>query len=254
MKKFWEFFQWLLLIGFIIAIAFILNSYRYLIYALIVASVLYFLLRKIIAIRLSKQTGSRNVQYSINGKPLTLRMRKLTTFVVLLLLVYIMVVSVFSVSPGLERKEFMLTHPNWVAVTPSIRNLSADIQRGKTKYAYINLEYQFTAGGDAYTQKIHKAEKQYSFFPIIGQGAFEAMRIELLTRAKKKNVDQEYILFYNPQDPEQQQFFLANDSFYLQRSLLCDILFVYGVLFLAIVIIMLLFKISSTRRMKNQIR
>lgn len=243
MKKFREFFQWLLLVGFVIAIVFILNSYRYLIYALLGTSVLYFLLSKIIASRLSQQNGNRKVQYSINGKPLTFRMRKLTTFVVLLLLVYIMVVSVFSVSPGLERKEFILTHPNWVAVTPSIRNLSADIQRGKTKYAYVDLEYQFTAGGDAYTQKIHKAEKQYSFFPIIGRGAFEAMRIELLTRARKKNIDQEYVLFYNPQDPEQQQFFLANDSFYLQRSLLCDILFVYGVLFIIIVIVALSFRI-----------
>lgn len=172
-----------------------------------------------------------------------MQMSKLTTFVVLLVGVYVVLVSVFSVSPHLERKEFMVTHPNWIAVTPSIRNLACNIQRGKTKYAYLDLEYQFTASKHSYSKKMDKVEKLYSFFPIIGQRRFEEMRIELLDRATKKNVAKEYLLFYNPNDPEQQKFFLANDNFYPQGSWLYNILFVYCILFLVIVIIAFLFKI-----------
>ncbi|MEI2272928.1 hypothetical protein OHD16_12335 [Sphingobacterium sp. ML3W] len=243
MKIIWICIQWLVVATFIVVFVFVFNSYRYLLYALICSSVLYFPLTKIIASKLSNPDGSKRVRYDVNGKRVTMQMSKFTTFVVLLVGVYVVLVSVFSVSPHLERKEFIVTHPNWIAVTPSIRNLACNIQRGKTKYAYLDLEYQFTAGKHSYSKKMDKVEKLYSFFPIIGQRRFEEMRIELLDRATKKNVAKEYLLFYNPNDPEQQKFFLANDNFYPQGSWLYNILFVYCILFLVIVIIAFLFKI-----------
>ncbi|MGE8292562.1 MAG: hypothetical protein ACN6ON_12820 [Sphingobacterium sp.] len=200
-------------------------------------------MRDLIVSKLSNPDGSEKVRYDVNGKRVTIQMSKRTAAVILLVVVYSVVISVFSVSPYLERKEFALTHPSWVAVIPSIRNLTSDIQRGKTKYAYVNLEYQFTADGHAYSRKLEKAEKLHSFFPIIGEQRFEEMRIELLDRAIKKKEANEYLLFYNPNNPKQQKFFLANDSFYPQGAWLYHILFVYCILFLIIGIAVLLFKI-----------
>jgi len=243
MKIIWTCIQWLVVAAFIVVFVFVFNSYRYLLYALICSSVLYFPLTKIIANKLSNQDGSEKVRYDVNGKRVTMQMSKLTASVILLIVVYSVVISVFSISPYLERKEFVLTHPNWVAVTPSILNLTADIQRGKNKYAYIDLEYQFTADKHLYSKKIGKAEKLYSFFPIIGKRRFEEMRIDLLNRATKKNIAKECLLFYNPNDPEQQKFFLANDNFYPQGSWLYDMLFVFSTIFSVIVIMAMLFKI-----------
>lgn len=243
MKIIWTCIQWLVVAAFIVVFVFVFNSYRYLLYALICSSVLYFPLTKIIVSKLSNQDGSEKVRYDVNGKRVTIQMSKLTASVILLIVVYSIVISVFSVSPHLERKEFMVTHPNWIAVTPSILNLTADIQRGKNKYAYVDLEYQFTADEHSYSQKIDKAAKLYSFFPIIGKRRFEEMRVELLNRATQKNVAKECLLFYNPKDPKQQKFFLANDSFYPQGSWLYDILFVFSTIFSVILVMALLFKI-----------
>ncbi|RKE55793.1 hypothetical protein [Sphingobacterium detergens] len=242
MKIIWTCIQWLVVAAFIVVFVFVINSYRYLLYALICSSLLYFPLTKIIVSKLSNLDGSEKVRYDVNGKRVTMQMSKLTASAILLIVVYSIVISIFSVSPYLERKEFVLTHPNWVAVTPSILNLTADIQGGKTKYAYVDLEYQFTTNGRSYSQKIDKAEKLYSFFPIMGQRRFEEMRIELLNRATQKKVAKEYLLFYNPNDPEQQKFFLANDSFYPQRSWLYNILFVFFTILSVIVVMALLFR------------
>lgn len=253
MKIFWNIVQWLVVTGFIIVFVFVINSYHYLIYALIAAFLLYFPLKKIIVDRLSKVESNRKVQYEVNGKPVSTQMSKLTAFVVLLALAYIVIVTIFSVSPYLERKEFRMTHPSWGAVMPSIRNLTSNLQGGKTKYAYIDLEYQFTVNKQSYGQKIDKAEKLYSFLPIWGKQGLEKMQIELLNRASRKNTAKEYILFYNPHNPKQHKFFLANDYFYPQGAWLYDLLFVYFILFLFIMIIVLLFRAKNRISVKNQI-
>lgn len=253
MKIFWNIVQWSVVSGFIIVFVFVINSYHYLIYALIAAFLLYFPLKKIVVNRLSKLDSNRKVQYEVNGKPVSIQMNKLTAFGVLLALAYIVIVTIFSVSPYLERKEFRITHPSWVAVMPSIRNLCSNLQGGKTKYAYIDLEYQFTADGQSHGQKIVKAEKLYSFLPIWGKQGLEKIRIELLDRASRKNTAKEYIVFYNPDNPKQNKFFLANDCFYPQGAWLYDLLFVYFILFLFIMIIVLLFRTKNRISVKNQI-
>lgn len=244
MKIFWKIVQCLVLAGFIIVFVFVMNSYRYLIYAIIGALLLYFPCRKLIVSKLRNPGGSRKVQYEVNGKVVSMQMSKLTAFVVLLVIVYVVIVTVLSISPYLERKEFRMTHPGWVAVTPSIRDLTSNIRGGKIKYVYIDLEYQFTANGQSYKQKIAKAEKLYSFFPIWRKRSLEDMRIELLNRATQKNIAKESLLFYYPHNPEQHKFFLANDRFYPQGAWLYDLLFVFSIIFLVFVLIVVVFGIK----------
>ncbi len=246
MKIFWKLMQWLVLTGFMVVFVFVINSYRYMIYAIIVASVLYFFLRKIIVNRLNNRYGSTTVRYEVNGKSMTKQMGKLSSFAVLLAVVYFVFVSVFSLSPGLKRKEFRMTHPNWVAVTPTILDLSCNIQGGRMKYAYVDLEYQFAAHGQSYSQKIRKAEKRYSFLPI-GRKGLEKMRTELLNRVNQKKAAKEYVVFYHPQDPGKQKFFLSNDSFYLKGAWLYDLLFVYCILLSGIAVIIFSFSKGNNR-------
>lgn len=251
MKSIGKFLQWSVAAVFIFVLVFWGNSYRYFIYALVCSSLLYFPLQKIILSKVGNGDGRHEVRYDVNGKRVTMQGRKRIAFVVLLAAVYVLIISVFSVSPSLERKEFALTHPSWAATVPAIINVESKIQRGKTKYAYLNIEYRYAANGQLYLRKLAKAEKHYSFLPVMNQRRFEGMRTELLDRAKTKIADKEYILYYNPQNIEQQTFFLADDSFYLQRSWLYHILFVYLLLFLFIVIIVLLFRKDYNNKMKK---
>ncbi|WP_147430343.1 hypothetical protein [Sphingobacterium puteale] len=244
MKIFWKIVQCLVLVGFMIVFVFVMNSYRYLIYALMGAFALYFPLRKIIIGKLSNLDGSRKAQYEVNGRPVNMQMSKLSAFVVLLVLIYVIIVTVFSMSPYLERKEFSVTHSSWVAVTPSILKFVCEFQGGRTKYAYLDLEYQFTADGQSYGKKIVKAEKLYSFFPIWGKRGPEQMQIELLNRVTQKNIAKEPVLYYNPNDPTQHKFFLANDRFYPQGVMLYNLLFVFSIVFLIIVLTAVLFNIK----------
>jgi len=252
MKSIGKFLQWSVVAAFIFVIVFWGNSYRYFIYALVCSSLLYFLFQKIILSKLGNGDG-REVRYDANGKRVTMQGGKRIAFVVLLAAVYALIISVFSVSPSLERKEFTLTHPNWVATAPSFINFESKIHRGKTKYAYLNIEYRYTANGQLSLRKLDKAEKHYAFLPVMSQLRFEEIRTELLDRAKRKIADKECILFYNPQNPEQQTFFLSDDSFYPQGSWLYDILFVYLLLLLLlfIVIIAFLFRKDYNNRMKK---
>ncbi len=251
MKSIGKFLQWSVAAAFIFVIVFWGNSYRYFIYALVCSSLLYFPLQKIILSKLGKGDGRDEVRYNVNGKRITMQSGNRIAFVVLLAAVYVLIISVFSVSPSLERKEFALTHPSWIATVPAIINFESKIHRGKTKYTYLNVEYQYTANGQLYLRKLDKAEKQYAFLPIVSQRRFEQMRTELLDRANGLIANKEYILFYNPQNTEQQKFCLADDSFYLQGSWLYDILFVYLLLFLFIVIIAFLFRKDYNNRMKK---
>ena len=224
MKSIGKFLQWSVAAALIFVIVFWGNNYRYCIYALVCSSLFYLLLQKLI---LSKVASGDGVRFDVNGKRITMQRGKCIAFVVLLAAVYVLTISIFSVSPSLERKEFALTHPSWVATKPAIINFQSKIHRGKTKYAYLNIEYRYTANGQLYLRKLDKAEKQYAFLPIVSQRRFEQMRTELLDRANGIIANKEYILFYNPQNTEQQKFCLADDSFYLQGSWLYDILFVY---------------------------
>ncbi|KKO91995.1 hypothetical protein AAW12_07555 [Sphingobacterium sp. Ag1] len=251
MKSIGKFLQWSVAAAFIFVIIFWGNSYRYFIYALVCSALLYFLLQKMILRKLGNGDAREEVRYDVNGKRITMQGGKRMVFAVLLVAVYILIISVFSVSPSLERKEFVLTHPSWVATAPAILNFESKIHRGKTKYAYLNIEYRYTANGQQVLRKLDKAEKHYAFLPVMSQRRFEGMRTELLDRAKRRIADKEYILFYNPQNIEQQTFFLADDSFYLQGSWLYDILFVYLLLFLFIVIIVFLFRKDYNNRMKK---
>jgi len=250
MKSIGKFLQWLVAAAFIVVIVFWGNSYRYFIYALVCSSLLYFFLQKIVPSKLGNSDG-REAHYDVNGRRITMQGGKRVAFGILLVAVYILIISVFSVSPSLERKEFALTHPSWVATAPAIINFQSKIHRGKTKYAYLNIEYRYTANAQLYLRKLDKAEKHYAFLPVMSQRRFEGMRTELFDRAKRKIAHKEYILFYNPQNIEQQKFFLTDDSFYLQGSWLCDILFVYLSLFVFIVIIAFLFKKDYNNRMKK---
>lgn len=251
MKSIGKFLQWSVAAAFIFVIIFWGNSYRYFIYALVCSALLYFLLQKMILRKLGNGDAREEVRYDVNGKRITMQGGKRMVFAVLLVAVYILIISVFSVSPSLERKEFVLTHPSWVATAPAILNFESKIHRGKTKYAYLNIEYRYTANGQQVLRKLDKAEKHYAFLPVMSQRRFEGMRTELLDRTKRRIADKEYILFYNPQNIEQQTFFLADDSFYLQGSWLYDILFVYLLLFLFIVIIVFLFRKDYNNRMKK---
>ncbi len=245
MKIFWKIVQWLVLAGFVAVVVFIMNSYRYLIYAFIITSLFYFLLKDVIARKLSNSNINRKVRYEINGKPVSMSMSKLSAFVTLLFIIYALIVAVFAVSPYLDRKEFKLTHPSWTAVTPVIRDLTSNIQRGRTKCVYIDLEYQFTANGSSYEQKVRKAEKRFSYFPIWGDRSFENMRVELLNRANKKDKTKETLLFYDPHNPNLQRFFLANDAFYPQGAWLYDLLFVFSIILLIIICISMVFSLKK---------
>jgi len=247
-KSIGKFLQWSVAAALIFVIVFWGNSYRYFIYALVCSSLFYLLLQKLI---LSKVASGDGVRFDVNGKRITMQRGKCIAFVVLLAAVYVLTISIFSVSPSLERKEFALTHPSWVATKPFIINFETKIHRGKTKYAYVDIEYRFAANGQLYSRKLDKAEKHYAFLPIMSQRRFEGMRVELFDRTNRKIADKEYVLFYNPQNPERRMFFVADDSFYLQRSWLYDILFVYSLLFLIIIIITLLFRKDYNMRKKK---
>lgn len=251
MKSIGTFLQWSVAAAFIFVIVFWGNSYRYFIYALVCSSLLYFPLQKIILSKLGNGYGREEVRYDVNGKRISMQRGKRIAFVILLVAVYVLTISVFSVSPSLARKEFALTHPSWVAAAPAILKFESKIHRGKTKYAYLNIEYRYTANGQLYWRKLDKTEKHYAFLPVMSQRRFEGIRTELLDRAKRRIADKEYILFYNPQNIEQQTFFLSNDSFYPQGSWLYNILFVYLLLFLFIVVIAFLFRKDYNNRMKK---
>ncbi|PUV24116.1 hypothetical protein [Sphingobacterium athyrii] len=251
MKSIRKFLEWSLAAAFIFAIVFWGNSYRYFIYALVCSSLLYLLLQKLILSKVANRYARVEVRCDVNGKRMTTQGGKRIVFVVLLAAVYALTISVFSVSPSLERKEFALTHPSWAATAPYIINFETKIHRGKTKYTYVDIEYRYAANGQLYSRKLDKAEKHYAFLPIMSQRRFEEMRAELFDRVNRKIADKEYVLFYHPQNPEQQTFFLADDSFYLEGSMLYDILFFYSSLFLIIVIIALLFRKDYNNRMKK---
>ncbi|MFP3832757.1 hypothetical protein [Chryseobacterium sp. SIMBA_028] len=226
--KMFHYLGFLLMMVIVACLLFWINNYRYFIYALIVA-VIIFLLRN------STKTG-----WKAKGE----------YFLMLLALIYFPLLTLMSVSPFLKFKEFQWTHPGWQQTKGQVLSYTSEWEnpfRRSSGYAFIDVSYQYTLNHKTYTNTEQKAEKMY--YPIWeSKERIQLLKAKLLQQTKQQIDSQKCILLYNATHPKESRFFVSRSLFYLQGSAI----YAFSI-FIGVLIVLLIINLFFSFKNKNTI-
>lgn len=214
--KIFHYLGFVLMMVMVACLLFWINNYRYFIYALIVA-VVAFLLRK------TSKTG-----WKAKGE----------YFLIILALVYFPLLTIMSVSPFLQFKEFQWTHLGWQQTKGQVLSYKCEWEppfRRLSGYAYIDVSYQYQINHKVYTNTEEKVEKMY--YPIWeSKERIQLLKTDLLEQAKQQTESQKFILLFNRNNPKESRFFISHSLFYPQGSGIYAFSIFIGVLILLLII------------------
>ncbi|MDR6922598.1 MULTISPECIES: hypothetical protein [Chryseobacterium] len=196
----------------ILAFIFIVNSYHYFIYALII-SALVFILRKT-----QRKVWKKKGEY----------------FLMLLGFIYVFMLILFSVSPFLRFKEFQVTHLRWNTAESKVVFYQSGWDKPYRKssgYAYSDITYTYKIGQRSFTRTEHKAEKLY--YPVWeSKNRIHKLKSEILQRTEQQIAERKFILLYNPGNLSESKLFISTQPLYLQGSGLYAFAVMIGIILL----------------------
>jgi hypothetical protein len=133
-------------------------------------------------------------------------------------IIYLLIITVLSLSPFLSIQEFKASHWNWKPINASsVKALSfwdSGYRRMGNSYADIHYKYRF--GGKSYKNKESEALKKY--YPFWNGSKPDELVTEFSKSVSEKIEKKDFIVFCNPKQPQKSKFFLSTDLFYFQGS------------------------------------
>ncbi|WP_131724363.1 hypothetical protein [Chryseobacterium indologenes] len=196
----------------ILTFIFIVNSYHYFIYALIISS-LVFILRKTQVIGWKKKG-----EY----------------FLMLLVCIYVFLLVLFSVSPFLRFKEFQGTHLRWNTAEAKVIFYQSGWDKPSRKssgYAYSDITYAYKIGQHNFTRTELKAEKLY--YPVWeSKNRIQKLKTKILQRTEQQIAEGKFIVMYNPGNLSESKLFISTKPVYLQGSGLYAFAVMIGIILL----------------------
>ncbi|MBL1219748.1 hypothetical protein JET18_02805 [Chryseobacterium sp. L7] len=187
--------------AFIIFVAYIENPVRYFFYALFVAILVNF-------------KSLRNLRIDFKNV--------IQKFSIRAGLIYLFLITVFSVSPFLKIQEFKASHWNWtspdeIIIHPTVL-WDTGYRRKGNSYADVIYKYQYK--GTSYKNSESEILKKH--YPFWNWKDRDELIPDFATAVSEKIRAKDYILLINPKQPQQSKLFLSSDFLYFQGSLFYD--------------------------------
>lgn len=185
----------------ILFIVFIENPVRFFIYAVLASIII-----QIQSFRDFRRASGRIVRNLLTGAGI----------------IYLLFITVLSVSPFLKIQEFKISHLNWKIVEPVLLKpyFSWDSGYKRKGNSYADVYYQYQYKGKSYKNTESEVLKKY--YPIWNRKNKDELVPEFSESVSGKIKDKDYILFIHPEQPQQSKLFLSSDVLYVQGSLFYD--------------------------------
>ncbi|WP_131401764.1 hypothetical protein [Chryseobacterium sp. JM1] len=153
-------------------------------------------------------------------------------------LIYLVIITLLSLSPFLKIQEFKWSHRDWKPVNAQkIQPLTSWESGYKRKgNSYVNIDYEYQFNGTPY--KNLEPEALYRYYPFWNRKKSRELVDEFSKSVSEKIQKRDYLILTNPDQPEKSKLFLSTDLFYFQGSLFYDLvtgLAVFILIFLGII-------------------
>lgn len=149
-------------------------------------------------------------------------------------LTYLVILTLYSVSPYLRLKEFQLVHPNYGVVEGDANAAHYGVYRQKGNlYGFVDVDYNYDVNGTRYAQQQKEALKFYSF-PIFSNTKRDYLENCVNREFSRIRQQRSYVIMVNHDRPEESRFFSGREIFYWSGSMLKN--FLSGILFMIAVV------------------
>lgn len=140
-------------------------------------------------------------------------------FSVILGIVYLVIITIMSLSPFLTIQEFKISHWNWKTVDAGeIKALpSWDSGYKRMGNSYADVYYTYQSGRTLYKKTESEALKRY--YPFWNSQAPDELVTAFSRYISEKIKQEDFSVFYSPENPGKSKLFLSTDLFYFQGSL-----------------------------------
>lgn len=207
----------IVIVGALVVLVFIENPVRYFVYAVLLVLITNF-------------KSFRNLRTDFKK---TAQNLLVTTGVV-----YLVLITLLSLSPFLKIQEFKWSHRDWKPVNvQKIQPFTSWDSGYKRKgNSYVNIDYEYQFNGTPY--KNSQSEALYRYYPFWNRKKSRELVDEFSKSVSEKIQKRDYLVLANPDQPEKSKLFLSTDLFYFQGSLFYDLvtgLAVFILIFLGII-------------------
>jgi len=195
---FFTFLGFVCIAGLVVFCVFIENPVSYFLYAFcITVAVSFKNLRHL-------KTGFRNV---------------IRDFSIILSAVYLVLITVMSLSPFLRIEEFKISHWNWKAIdAKEIKALPFwDSGYKRMGNSYTDVSYIYQPDKTLYRKTESEALKRY--YPFWNRQDRDVLINEFSKAVSEKIEKKDFVVFYNTENQEKSKLFLSTDLFCFQGSL-----------------------------------
>ncbi len=164
-------------------------------------------------------------------------------FSIILSAVYLVLITIMSLSPFLRIQEFKLSHWNWKAIDArEIKALSSwDSGYKRMGNSFTDVYYVYQSGIKLYKKKESGALKKY--YPFWNGDEKDELVREFSKSVSEKIEKKDFVIFYNQKKKEKSKLFLSKDLFYFQGSFFYNfitsfVMMIFAVLGLVLAIIL----------------
>lgn len=225
---FFTFLGFLCAAALLVFFIFIENPVRYFLYALFVAAAVNF--KDLRYLRINFRSVSRNYLTAMG-------------------IIYLLILTVLSLSPFLSIQEFKASHWNWKpANATSVKAFSFwDSGYKRMGNSYADIYYEYRPGGKLYKNKESEALKKY--YPFWNGSEHNELVNEFSKSVSEKVEQKDFRVFYKPEHPQKSKFFLSTDLLYFQGSLFYNFITSFAMaIFIILGIIAVIFIFSSRNK------
>ncbi|SFN13266.1 hypothetical protein SAMN05421594_1237 [Chryseobacterium oleae] len=138
-------------------------------------------------------------------------------------LIYLVLITLLSLSPFLKIQEFKWSHQDWKPVNAQkIQPLTSwDNGYRRKGNSYVNIDYEYQFNGATY--KNLEPEALYKYYPFWNRKKSRELVDEFSKSVSEKIQKRDYLILSNPDQPEKSKLFLSTDLFYFRGSLFYDL-------------------------------
>ncbi len=176
-------------------------------------------------------------------------------FSIILSAVYLVLITMMSLSPFLSIQEFKISHWNWKTIdAKEIKALpSWDSGYKRMGNSYTDVYYAYQPGRTLYTKTESEALKKY--YPFWNSQKRDELVNEFSQSVSEKIEKKDFVVFYHPGNQEKSKLFLSTDLFYFQGSLFYNFITSFAMMILAmlgLVSAIVLFSLVKNRDKKQK--
>ncbi|MCT2562827.1 hypothetical protein [Chryseobacterium herbae] len=137
-------------------------------------------------------------------------------------MVYLVLITLLSLSPFLKILEFKWSHQDWKPVNAQMIQPLASWDSGYRRKgnSYVNIDYEYQFNGTTY--KKSETEALHKYYPFWNRKKSRELVDEFSKSVSEKIQKRDYLILINPDQPQKSKLFLSTDLFYFQGSLFYD--------------------------------